>query len=139
MVNVNHQLTSLLPFNGGTVELAAGLLAMQGSDALGRFIKVLGDFSSLLVVPQLSAALAVATPLANGITELVGATNAELVLGLHDTWTAQTGGANLLREKYFAVILAQDHEIDEKMLWVENDRLKYGDSLQTSKMLTGYH
>lgn len=139
VVNVNHQLTSLLPFNGGTIELDAGLLAMQGSDSLGSFIKVLGDFSSLLVVPQLSAALAVATPLANGITELVGATDGQLVLGLHDTWTAQAGGANLLREKYFAVILAQDQDIREERLWVDNDRLRYGDSRENSKMLTGYH
>lgn len=139
VVNVNHQLTSLLPFNGGTVEVDAGLLAMQGSDSLGSFIKVLGDFSSLLVVPQLSAALAIATPLANGITELVGATDGSLVLGLHDTWTGQAGGSNVLREKYFAVILAEDHELREEKLWVENDRLKYGDSLQSSRLLTGYH
>lgn len=139
VVSINHQLTSLLPFNGGTVGLDAGLLAMQGSDSLGSFIKVLGDFSSLLVVPQLSAALAVATPLANGITELVGATDGELMVGLHDTWAAQAGGANVLREKYLAVILAEEKDIKGEKLWVEDDQLRYGDKRETSKPLTGFH
>jgi hypothetical protein len=139
VVSVNHPLTSLVPFNGGTVELDAGLLAMQGKDDLKGFIKVLGDFSSLLVVPQLSAALAVAGPLANGISELVGATDGRLVLGLSDTWTGQAGGGNRLREKYFVVILAEDASIDEKKLWVVNDRLRYGASAQASKQLTGFN
>lgn len=139
VVSVNHPLTSLVPFRGGDVEVDAGLLAMQGKDDVKSFLKVLGDFSSLLVVPQLSAALAVATPLANGVAELVGATNGSLVLGLHDTWTGGAGGGNLLREKYFVVILAEDFEIDETKLWVENDRLKYGDTQETGKLLTGYN
>lgn len=139
VVSVNHQLTSLVPFNGGEVEIDAGLLAMQGKDDLKGFLKVLGDFSSLLVVPQLSAALAVATPLANGVSELVGSTNGKLVLGLHDTWTAGEGGDNLLREKYFAVILAEENQIKKDKLWVENDRLKLGDSQSSSKFLTGFN
>ena len=139
VVSVNHQLTSLVPFNGGQVEIDAGLLAMQGSDDLKGFLKVLGDFSSLLVVPQLSAALAVAAPLANGVSELVGSTNGKLVLGLHDTWTGGAGGANLLREKYFTVILAEENKIIKEKLWVENDRLKHGESQESAKLLTGFN
>ena len=40
----------------------------------------------LLVVPQLSSVLAVADPLIDGITELVGATDAHPELRLTDTW-----------------------------------------------------
>ncbi len=137
VVSVNHALTSLVPFNGGEVIVDAGLLAMQGSDSIKGFLKVLGDFSSLLVVPQLSAALAVAAPLANGVSELVGATDGKLMLGLSDTWTGGAGGN--LREKYFVVILAEDKKIEDDKLWVENNRLKYGDTQEGSELLTGYN
>ncbi|HKU77098.1 MAG TPA: hypothetical protein VJR02_24515 [Pyrinomonadaceae bacterium] len=139
VVTVNRPLTSLVPFNGGEVAIDAGLLAMEGKDDLKGFLNVLGDFSSLLVVPQLSAALAIATPLAKGVSELVGSTNGKLVLGLSDTWTGGAGGGNLLREKYFTVILAKENEINKEKLWVENDRLKYGDAQSSSKLLTGYN
>src|SRR5207245_9158975 len=64
VIQLNYQLTGLLPFNGGSVEILAGLLAMTGADYLEQSIKTLGQFSSLLAVPQLSAVLNVAGPIA---------------------------------------------------------------------------
>lgn len=139
VVGLNYQMTPLVPFNGGVIELSAGLLAIAGKNEVKSFLKVLGDFSNLLMVPQLSTALAIATPLANGLAELVGATENKLTLGLHQTWTGGSGGAAQLRAGYFAVILADDNQLEDRKLWVEKGRLKYGDTLAAARPLSGYH
>lgn len=138
VIQLNHRMTTLMPFNGGVVELTAGILAMQGQDYLNRFIKVMGDFANILVVPQLSAALGVAGPIAKGIEELLGASNGDLHLGLHQAFVGKGGGdTNLLKAGYIAAILAQESELNANNLWVVNDRLRYGASANDSKPLSG--
>jgi hypothetical protein len=134
-VAVNHQITTLLPFNGGDIQLEAALLAMQGKSDLKSLLKVLGDFSKLLVVPQLSAAISVADKLADGLSELVGATNAKPELRIQDAWTgAGVQGGNPLRAGYFVSISAVAGEIRPQELFVRNSQLYRGD-----KPMTGYH
>lgn len=138
VIQLNHRMTALMPFNGGVVELTAGILAMQGQDYLNRFIKVIGDFANILVVPQLSAALSVAVPIAKGIEDLLGASNGDLHLGLHQAFVGKGGsGTNLLKAGYIAAILAQESELDANNLWVVDDRLRYGTSADNSKLLSG--
>jgi hypothetical protein len=139
VVHLNHPLTALMPFNGGVVEVIAGLLAMRGENYLARFIKVMGDFSELLAVPQLSAALQVAGPLANGLQELLGIGDGQLHLGLHQAFTsAGGGGANDLQPGYLVVVLADERQLSPDRLWVLSDRLRVGESLERSQALTGY-
>jgi hypothetical protein len=132
-------MTSLMPFNGGVVEVTAALLAMQGQDFVKRFIKVMGDFAGLVAVPQLSAALAVAAPVASGIQELLGASNGEMHLALHQTYTHKGGGANELRPAYFLAVLATEAQVDPKTLWVAGDRLRQGRTMEESKPFGGYN
>ncbi len=140
VISLNHPLTTLMPFKGGSVELDAGLLAMKGRDDVKTFIKVLGDFSNVLAVPQLSSALAIAGPLADGVAEMVGATDGNLVLGLHQTFTSAGGGGDaILRAGYQAVVRATEQEIDRDQLWVVEDRLHQGASAEASRYLTGRH
>src|SRR5260370_9297138 len=82
-VTMNRELTGLLPFNDSSVRLDAGLLAMQGNDQLKNLITFMGNIGSLLVVPQLSAAVKLANPLADAVGALVGATNGQLMLGIN--------------------------------------------------------
>jgi hypothetical protein len=139
MIPLNYALTTLMPYNGGVVELEAGLLAMQGTNSLQSFLKVLGDFSSLLNVPQLSAALVVAGPVATGVQELLGSTNGQLHLGLHQTYATKSGGAAELRPGYIAVVLTEARKpLDPNRLFVVNDRLCVGSSLDDNQLLTGY-
>ena len=135
-VALNYPLTTSMPFNGGEVEIEAGLLAMQGSNDLKSLLKVMGDFSTLLAAPQLSAALAVAGPLASGLQDLLSGGNGRLELGLHQSFS-NLGGQSELRPGYLAVLLATEQQIDRNQLWVKEDRLHSGPNLQGSKMLTG--
>src|SRR5882672_4038600 len=136
-LTINQQLTGLLPFNGGTVTVDAGVLAMKGKDDLKDLIKSVGDIGSLLAVPQLSAAMAVAGPLANAIGSLVGATDGELMVGLNQTYSEAGGGADaILRAGYYAVLDATAETFPDKAkFWVEQDSLQYGDTLEGSKPL----
>jgi len=146
VVHLNHPMTTLMPFNGGLVEVAAGLLAMKGDNYLNSFIKVMGDFSSLLVVPQLSAALQIAAPVANGIQTLLGGgADGRLELGLNQTFSgAGGGGSNDLKSGYLTVIGAEKTKDNEKgkinlsKLWVVNDSLRYGNSKTDNQPLTGH-
>jgi len=147
-VGLNYPLTAVMPFNGGSVEFEAGLVAVPGEDDVKGFLDVLHDFSKLLVVPQLSAALAVAGPLAAGISKLVGASDAHLLLRHHDAWTGideeaqpapdQPGRGNPMRAGYFAVVAADEKQFRKDHLRVKGGRLHFGPDEKKSEALTGY-
>src|SRR5689334_21471817 len=137
-IQLNHNLTTLMPYNGGVVELASGLLAMQGKNYMSSAIKVMGDLSGMLVVPQLSASLAIAGPIATGVQDLLAGGDSQMDLGLHQSFAAAGGGgADDLKSGYMAVVLGEEGKYDPKQFWVENDRLRYGTSQETSSPLTG--
>lgn len=133
VVKLNYPMTTLIPFRGGVVEIMAGLLAMKGKDFLQAFLGVMENFSDLLVVPQLSAALKIAAPITSGVEKLVGATDGELHLGLHQALQSQPGGSNLLLPGYLAVIRAEETQVDKSKLWIADDRLRMGDNLAGSQ------
>lgn len=139
VLGLNYAMTPLTPFRGGTVDVTAGLLAMQGSNVLRNVMGVLGEFSKLLVVPQLSAALAIAGPIVNGLQTLVGNNqNGTLHLGFRQTFTEAGGnGGNDFHPGYIAVIAEDETQIKRENLWVKNDQLRYGSSLDRSQQLTG--
>ena len=133
-VAVNYPMTQLLPFNGGSVEIETGLVALPGTNDTKRLLNVLTSFSKTLAVPQLSIALTFAQPLVDGIMELVGANDTKLVLRLHDSYT-QPGS---FRSGYLAIVSAPAGTVDKKTLWVKGDRLHRGDTLDTAQPLTGF-
>lgn len=147
VLRLSYPMTTLMPFNGGVVELTAGLLAMKGGNSLNSFIKVMGDFANLLVVPQLSAALAIAGPVVNGIqTLLSGAEDGRLELGLHHAYTgAGGGGSNDFKSGYMIIIAAEEtsnpgdkSKLMRDKFWVVGDQLRYGDNAASSQPLTGF-
>jgi hypothetical protein len=138
----NFSLSPRMPFNGGQVRLVAGLFAMQGQNYLNSVISMMSDFAGLLTVPQLSAALEVAQPLANGLQTLFGGNNGAMHLGYHDAFVGAdeadapdadgtSGTSSLLREGYIAVIRTPASGIQANRFFVKNSLLQHGDSLAT--------
>ncbi|HEX5501131.1 MAG TPA: hypothetical protein VFW96_00830 [Thermomicrobiales bacterium] len=125
VVVLDYPLTPLVPFRGGTVTVEVGLLAMRGADDyLRRFLDVIGDFASLVTVPQLSLALTVASKVGAGIHLLAGATGDHLAVGYQRTFQAGDGdGANGLRAAAFAVINGPRERYPADGLWVHEGRL----------------
>ena len=125
----------VVPFNGGEVELEAGLVAIKGSDDARQLLKVLTDVSATLTIPQLSAAVAFAGPIVNGIEALVGADKNQTVLRLHDTLPEGTG----LRGRYLAAVGAAAGTIPERELFVRNDCLCRGVNLDSAQPLNSFN
>jgi hypothetical protein len=134
----NYPLTALMPYSGGVVDVTVALFAMQGQDYLKRFIKVLNGFAGLVAVPQLSAALAVAGPLASGIDELLGVSDGQMHLGLHQAYVHKGGGDNELLPAYYAAILATEAQVDPATLWVVDGHLRRGGSVDANEPFMGY-
>jgi hypothetical protein len=135
MVSLNYQLTTLMPFNGGVVEVIAALVAMKGKDYIGSVVKVLGDLSQLLVVPQLSTALGVALPIASGVQDLIGGGSGKMQLGMHQAFVGEGGtGVNVLKPGYFAVIDGNAEDYSESTFWVKEGRLYQGTDMASSKL-----
>jgi len=131
-VLLNYSLTPLIPFNGGDIELEAGLVSLPGSNEASSLLKVLTDFSKTLAVPQLSVALGFAQPLVDGITTLVGAKETQLTLRLHDKF----GAGKPLSPGYLAVLSAPEGTFNEP-LWVKNDKLHRGPDQKTAQPVVG--
>lgn len=137
-VQVDFPLTPLVPFSGGTVQVEAGLVAMQGSDTLRRFLDVMGNFAGLLAVPQLSTALSVANAVTRGVEQLLGASDRQMVLGFQRTYeSAGGGGDNALRAGYVAIFRAPGGTYPSNRLWVKDSRLLYGADVATATPITG--
>ena len=130
-VSVNLAITPLLPFNGGQIEIEAGLVAVKGADDVKTLLKVLGDFSKVLAVPQLSSALGFAAPLADGISDLLGVKGNRSVLRLRDAFSKP---ANPLQSQFLVIVGATDGELDETKISMEAGRLRY-----RGQALTGYN
>jgi hypothetical protein len=120
----NFVLSPTTPFNGGIITLDAGLIGIQGQNLLDPFLGLLSSFSSLLVVPQLSAVLSVAGPLARGVQEFLTASNGKMHLGYHDTFA---GGE--VKAGYIAIIHLPQDEIDPTSLYIVDDQLRKGSGL----------
>lgn len=138
-VLLNYALTELLPFKGGTIEIEASLLALKGANYLSSAIQVLQDFSSLVSMP-LAQALTIAEKVSNGMERLLDATNGQVHLPFHQTFTgAGGGGSNELKPGYLAVILATAAQVDVKRLQIKQDRLYYKSSTgRFSEPFRGY-
>jgi hypothetical protein len=138
VIQLNHPMTALIPYNGGVIELVTALVAMKGADSMAAVVKVMGDLSATLVSPQLSSVLNMALPIASGVQDLVGGGNGAIHLGVHQSFTGEGGGgANLLRPGYIAVIRGSQREYPPERLWIANDQLRIGATQESSEPLTG--
>jgi hypothetical protein len=128
----NFVLTPLIPFNNGTIDLDAGLSAIKGANYLESFITTLSDFSSLLAVPQFTAALKIAEPLAKGLQSMLSIGGVHLAL--HDGFAEKRVGG------YWMAVRAGGDQINPDELIVKNDQLRQprkGDP-EKSDPLEGY-
>jgi hypothetical protein len=140
VMQLDYALTPLVPFNGGTVHIEAGLVAMdiQGSDLLQRFLDVMGNFASLVAVPQLSGALTIAGTVSKGVETLLGVGSKHMALGYQQTFaSAGGGGTNSLHAANIALINTTSGMHKREQLWVKESMLLYGPDSNRAQPLTG--
>jgi hypothetical protein len=136
-VRRNYEITPLLPFQGESMEIEAGLSALRGDNGVGTAIHVLQGFSSL-IAPPLGVALDIAQKVVAGLEELIEASGGDVVLALHDTLSEEGGGGDsVLRPGYMAVVGAPTGTFGDGELTVADDRLNRRRN-GTVEPLTGY-
>lgn len=141
--NLDYALTDLLPFNGGTVEIQSGLIALKGMNYAAETIGILKDFSGLIGAP-LGSALTIAEKVSGGVQKI--AAGSEVALAFHRQFRsgstgpqAGTDAANVLRPGYIAVVLATHKQIEPSRLTVKGSRLHYAEREGAApKPLEGY-
>lgn len=138
VVSLNFQLTPLLPFGGGTVQLAAGLLALAGDNKLLAFLGTMEQITGVVFGPQISSALKIAEVVASGVDSLVQSAGGSIHLGMQDTFVSAGGGGNELRPGYIAVVLAPQGQLDPAELWVKKGQLCHGANLAAATPLDGF-
>ena len=121
-IQLNYTVTNLIPWNGGTLEIAAGLLSMQGPDQLKGALDVLGSFSSLVAAP-VSQAITVAGKIADVAQQFIVGKSDAVEFTFHQTYSDVSTG-NVLRPGYYAAILATDADLKGKKLTVVADQLQ---------------
>lgn len=136
VIQCNHCLTPLFPFNEGLIEFQAGLFTLVESDPIGKFLKTMERFSKLLPVPEFSSILRIVEPVYHGIEDLIGAGSSQLELGYQQTFLGEGGGGkNDLRAGYFVAILAEENQVDPTTLCIVDDSLKVGPPGRTKKFI----
>jgi len=123
----NIQLTPLFPFNGGIVEIQAGLFSMKDEDRIRIGMGILSDFADILPVPGLK----LAGRIYEGLGKLFGQGDGQLELGYRESFVGYEQGqvgANFLRPGYIVAMLAsaERDKIDPRALSVANDTLSTG-------------
>lgn len=120
-----YQLTELMPYNGGTVEVEAALLTLPGRDSLGPALDAIGQLAGLLI-PPVGQALPLARAVAEGARGLLGRYETGVHVGLHHTLVADGGGvaSATMRAGWIAVVRGA---VDAQRLTVAGDRLCHGD------------
>ncbi len=139
IINCNHPLTGLFPFNRGDVEFQAGLFSMKTSDQIKKFVDTLGRFSKLLAIPELAKTANLVPPVLQGISDLIDVGDSRMELGYHQTFSdADGGGGNILRSGYFAAVLAEEADLDTAKLCVADDELRIGREGKNQEFLTDH-
>jgi hypothetical protein len=117
----NYPMTPLLPFRGGEIEVDCGLVSMQAGNLIESFAKTVGDIAGKLNAPQASAVVNIASTVATGVQELLGAGKAETVLNVHDMFTGKS-----LNSGYLLLASNPLTSFEGQTLWMTDDGVRVG-------------
>jgi hypothetical protein len=121
----NYPMTPLLPFRGGTIAIDCGLVSMTASNLVTKFAGVVSEFAGKLGGAQVSAAADMASSIASGVQDLLGAGDAVSKLYYHNAFTGAGGGVPLTSGYIFLSEKAEG-EIKPASLWVTQDGIRTG-------------
>ena len=131
VVHLDHPLTPLLPYNGGVVEVSAGLVALEGTSVLREFVKAVDAVTQVLAQPPLSTALAAIGPVTRAVQTLFGAAAGRQHLGVHLAYAGDQA-PRALHAGYVAVIRRDAAQLAAQDLSVQQGLLRFRGAPLTS-------
>ncbi len=130
MLYFNTPVVGMHPWRGGNVSLSVILCRVAGTNNAEKFLNVIEDVSgSLDFASGISQFTKVGRVVLNGIDTLLGFNQTEPLLGLNNNFGQAAG--NVFKPGFHALIQAEN--LDKSKFWVKNNRLCYGNSLESSK------
>lgn len=125
VIHLDHPLTPLLPYNGGIVELSAGLIALKGTSVIRGFITAVEAVTQIVAQPPLSMALAAVGPVTHAVDALCGDAGCRQHLGVHVAYAGDQP-PHALHAGYLAILKRESSQIAAADLSVEDGRLRLG-------------
>jgi hypothetical protein len=124
-IHVDCPLTPLLPYNGGVVEVLAGLVALEGASAFGEVIAAIDAVTQVVAQPPISMAVAAIGPVTRAVEALCGAGNGGQHLGVHVAYAGDQV-PHALHAGYLAVVRRDAYPVQAADLSVRQGRLWHG-------------
>ena len=143
VMSLNHVVSPLTPFKGGTVTVELALLSVEADDKMGRFLEAMSGVASLVAVPQLSSVLSIAGQVADGARAFAGVEGNRMQIGYQNTFVGEDGHAgdasgNELRDHFIVVAnTPAGDKYTSRRLWLTKSGLRVGDSRAVAKPLSG--
>ena len=126
-------ISSLLPFNGGTVEVEAALYQASVAGPLATAVELVGSLASLMG-PPLAAAASIADKVSDGLDAVLRSTGDQPVLGVHWTMVAPGGGGHSVQPGHLVIVNAPQGQLGA--LSIHDGRLAV-DTGNGPELLTG--
>jgi hypothetical protein len=138
IIQLDHALTPLVPFGGGTVQIQASMIAMQSGDIVRRFLDVMGNFAGLVAIPQVSAVVKIADAVSSGVEQLLDVGTSQLVLGYQQTFVSKGGGGgNDLSARYLLLTSAPSGTYSQpsSQIWIKDGQVMVGPDSSSTRQL----
>lgn len=115
------------PYKGGGLKLTVILYRIQRNDPIRRLLRIAESLASVLDFSQtLGTYLKIANILVETLGDVIGADpNNQPIIGMRKEFDAQDG----FQPGYFALIDSGNTPIEQEKLWVCQNQLRYGDSM----------
>lgn len=128
VVNLNQRLAGPIPYDGGDLEIVAGLYSVPAGDAAKALIQTVGDLAGLAGlaaanIPQIANAVK------SGLDSIFRLQDCQLQLGIRDT----RPGGQPLQSGIYVGIAGPREEIVGSELWLEHGRLVRGEDPRAGK------
>jgi hypothetical protein len=122
------------PYKGGGLKLTVILYRVKRTDLAKSMLKVIEKFASVVDLSQtLATYIKIANALVETVAEVVGSDgDNQPIIGLRKEFDAVEGFA----PGYFALIDSGNAKIDVNKLWVKENELLFGDSLEMAAPFT---
>jgi hypothetical protein len=134
VIGQNYRILGPLPYRGDEVEVSIGLLSLQGEDLAERMLNVLSRLASITGAGQLSIPAAVAQPIKGAVDDLLGLSQTELCIGIHDRFALQSQSPNSrLAPGHLLVANTPDGTLKPSEAWIREGQLFVGPSLEQAR------
>jgi hypothetical protein len=132
MLFTNTRVAGLHPYRGGRITMTAILYRTERTNYARNLLTVVENAVGILdMATSLGMYTKIASVVLDGLEALFNTGDTEPIVGWRQEFDPDAG--DKLKPGYFVLINQPEAEIDQNKIWVRDDKLYYGDSLNSAK------